>query len=113
MFILFIFLAEEYIIEIKHFCDLAKTDSSSLQSHIAYKQNIRKIKQLKQLAWERGDINIARNFGRLKEESNIKFEQQNVKTFRKAQEGAKCSLVVDSIDIIDHTVLLTCFRRGL
>ena len=64
---------------------LAKTGSSSLYAHIAYTQNIRKIKQLKESAGGTGDINIARHFGRLKEESNIKFEQQSVKTFREAQ----------------------------
>ena len=55
---------------------LAKAGSSSLQSHIAYTKTV-----------EKGDINIARHFGRLKEESNIKFEQPSVKTFREAQGG--------------------------
>ena len=67
--------------------DLAQTGSSSLQSHIAFTQNIRQIKQLKQSPGGRGDINVARDFGRLKEESNITFEQQSVKTFREAQGG--------------------------
>ena len=53
MFILFIFLPEEYIISY-----VDKAGSSSLQSHIAYTENIGKIKQLKQLAGGRGDINI-------------------------------------------------------
>jgi hypothetical protein len=63
------------------------TGSSSLQSHIPYTQNIRKIKQLKKSAGGKGDINIARHFGRLKEGGNIKFQQQSVKTFREAQGG--------------------------
>ena len=50
-----------------------------------YTQNIRKIKQLKHSAGGKGDINIARHLGRLKEEGNIKFEQQSVKTFREAE----------------------------
>ena len=57
---------------------LAKTGSSSLKSHIAYTQNIKKIKQLKQSAGGRGDINIARHFRRVKEGGNITFEQQSV-----------------------------------
>ena len=61
------------------------TGSSSLQSHIPYTQNIRKIKELKESAGGKVDINIARHFGRLKEESYIKFEQQSVKTFPEAQ----------------------------
>ena len=63
------------------------TGSSSLQSHIPYTQNIRKIKKLKQSAGGKGDINIARHFGRLKEEGNIKFETQIVKIFQEAQGG--------------------------
>ena len=47
--------------------DLAKTGSSNLQSHMAYTQNIRKIQQLKESARGRGDIKIAKHFGRLKE----------------------------------------------
>ena len=66
---------------------LAKTGSSSLYAHIAYTQNIRNIKQLKQAAGGKGDISIARHFGRLKEGGNIKFQQQSVKTFREAQGG--------------------------
>ena len=53
--------------------DLAKTGSSSLQSHIAYTQNLSKINQLQQSAGGKGDINIARHFG-----SYITFEQQRV-----------------------------------
>ena len=37
---------------------MAKTDSSRLQSHIAYTQNIRKIKQLKQST---GGISISQD----------------------------------------------------
>ena len=44
-----------------------------------------------------GDINIARHFRRLKEESNITFEQQRV-------------VLWWTIAIIQHTVLLTRFR---
>ena len=71
---------------------------------MGYTLKIRKIKQLKQSAGGRGDFNIARHFGRLKEDSNITFNPNP--TF-------KSSLVVDSIDIIHRTVLLTCFRSVL
>ena len=60
-------------------------------------------------------ITIARHSGRLKEESNIKFEQQSVKTFREAQGvelyyiTTKCSLVVDSIDIIQLVIDMFLF----
>ena len=63
---------------------LAKTGSSSLQLHIAYTQNIRK---LNQSAGGKGDNNIARYFRRLNEKSNVKFEQQSVKKLREAQRG--------------------------
>jgi hypothetical protein len=64
---------------------LAKTGSLSLHSHIAYTQNIRKIKQLKPSAGGRGGFQYRKTFGMLKEKGNIKFEKQSVKTFREAQ----------------------------
>ena len=41
---------------------LAKTDSSKLQSNIAYTQNIRKIKQLKQSAGGKGGYQYPKTF---------------------------------------------------
>ena len=67
MFFICSFLPEKYIIEIKNLlfkCPCPNLPSSSLQLPIAYTQNIRKIKQLKHSAGGRGDIYIARNFGR-------------------------------------------------
>ena len=76
------------------------TQAEVAYRYIAYTQNIRIIKQLKQLAKEGGDINIARHFGKLKEGGNITFEQQSV-------------VLVDSIYIIHPTVLLTRLRSVL
>ena len=58
-------------------------DTFFYQKNPSLKLNIsshlkKKIKQLKQSAGGRGDINMARHFGRLKEKNNIKFEKQSV-----------------------------------
>ena len=55
MFIYIIFIYQKNTLKLNiPSSDLAKTGSSSLQSHIAYTQNIRKIQQLKQSAGGKG-----------------------------------------------------------